>query len=157
METNKIVQMVQNKKKVFVVVPIEKDDDPIIERAIQVARRDYCRVKNCKPTDVEWMDYLRDIKKITTDIEMNLIKNTKHEHLIWTADELALIATDVDEVIFGANWLVSKSCKSIARTCELFMIPQIRMMRGEKKVEIEESKDVQEYRKKHHITVVWKE
>ena len=113
-----------------------------------------------RPSDKKYIELdtgISDRLQHFIDIEINLIKNTKHEHLIWTADELALIATDVDEVIFGANWLVSKSCKSIARTCELFMIPQIRMMRGEKKVEIEESKDVQEYRKKHHITVVWKE
>ena len=60
-------------------------------------------------------------------------------------------------MILGINWVKSRSCKVISRTCELYMIPHIRMMKGNKKAEIEDNPVTLEYRKKHQIDVIWKE
>jgi hypothetical protein len=149
----------QEKKKVFVAVPIEKNGEPLIERAIQIAKADYCKVRGVSPKDVIFYDYLRDLKHRETENDPEteeLKKLIKHEGLDdvgWIISMLGI----VDEVILGINWTKSRSCKVIARSAEVYMIPHIRMMKGNKKAEIEENEKTLEYRKKHHIDVIWKE
>jgi len=42
-------------KTVFVSVPMNGKDDMMIERSIQIAKRDYCRAHNIGPKEVEFV------------------------------------------------------------------------------------------------------
>lgn len=144
------------RKAVFVCVPIEKYSDAQIEKVIEVTKREYCKARNADPKDIYFMDFLHDLKNVTNEFDLKDIeRNCKYEGLLWTADMLVLIG-ECDEVIFAADWTKSRSCKSIAKTCERYFIPHIRIMKGEKDPKIEDNPETKEYRKKHNILVVWK-
>lgn len=146
----------ETKKTVFIAIPMEKSNEQMMERQIQVAKEDYCKVRNCKPEDIEWVDFLHNIKKTLSKEEIDYVENvSKYKGLAWTADSIALMC-DCDEVILAINWSKSRSCKVIAAACEKYFIPEIRMMKGEKNPKIEDDPATQEYRKKHFIDVIWK-
>lgn len=147
-----------DKKRVFLMVPIEKGNDNIIERAVANCKKDYLKARGVKEEDVYFYDYFHDLKqaKDQTDAADEILKNhTKNpglDDLGWMVSMLGM----VDEVILGYNWTLSRSCKVIAKTAETYMIPQIRIMHGNKKPEIEDKPETVEYRKRHHIETVWK-
>ena len=144
------------KKRVFLVVPIEKGNDNIIERAVANCKKDYLKARGVREEDVYFYDYFHDLKQAKEKHDDQIVEiHTKYpglDDLGWMITMLGMI----DEVILGYNWSLSRSCKVIAKACETYMIPQIRIMHGNKKAEIEDKPETIEYRKKHHIETVWK-
>ena len=144
------------KKTVFICVPMEKSNEKMLERQIAVAIEDYCKVRNCKPEDVVFVDFLHNLKSTLSKEEIDFVENkAKYPMIRWTADSISLLG-ECDEAILAINWTRSRICKVIATACENYFIPHIRMMKGEKNPNIEDNQKTIEYRKKHSIDVIWK-
>lgn len=140
-----------SKKVVFVGVPMNGKDDAMIERAIQIAKRDYLRLYGLNVKDVEFKDNRGFEMKEDPEFE------TKHKRLMYLGNAIFTLS-DCDEAVFGEGWEKANGCLIECGTCKRYGIPVtcIYRHRNNDKIDMERFNKGHVYRANHHISVLVK-
>ncbi len=115
-----------NKKVVFVSVPMAGKSDALIERAIQLAKVQYCHINKVNVKEVTFIDGFHDVYQKFTDTEKKIISEKKHESVNWLGMSIAMMG-NVDEVVCGINWERARGCRIEVQVAEEYGIPVIKI------------------------------
>ena len=102
------------KKMVFVSVPMSGKDEALIERQIQITKAWYLKVTNQNVKDVAFYDNLRGCRGMH-------FPNLKNEALGYLGHAITKLGR-CDEAVFGKDWQSARGCIIEKDVCDIYGI-----------------------------------
>ena len=140
------------KKVVIVSVPMKGKDDALIERSIQLAKVQYCKIRGVTANDIEFLDGFHDGYCRMDNEAKEFVNKLKNPAVFYLAHSIELMV-NAYEVIFGQGWDDDRECKIESQVAHYYGIPSIKMT----KKTSEEILENMENKNKEKVRKLWKE
>ena len=119
------LQRANEKKAVFISIPMSGKDECLIKRAIQLTKRAYCRRNKVSAKEIFFYDnftYTKEFERLTGESIVH--DNVLHGNIMYLSAALCGLSY-CDEAIFGKGWKDARGCKIEYETCIQYGIPII--------------------------------